>query len=143
MKLINYTNSNIQGNCIIDDGFIPVMDHINDVCKKHNFVCIIIDSKRNPKVKVKGAIVTPSEMSNHFVGQSIDVNLRNIATGEYFNSEKMKDKNGEDGNVIAEIENTMTRWGGRFKSIDSVHFDSGLNLKNPEHWKMLNEKYNG
>jgi hypothetical protein len=142
MKLINYTNTNIQGNCTIDDGFVPVMDHINDVCKKHNFVCIVTSSKRNSTL-VKGAIVTPAQMSNHLVGHAIDCNLKNLATGEYFNSEKMKDGKGEDEAVIAEIESTMIRWGGRFKATDSVHFDSGLNLKNPAHWHILNTAFNG
>ena len=47
MKLVNYTASNIQGNCVIDDGFIPVMEHINDVCVKHDFTFIVTSSKRN------------------------------------------------------------------------------------------------
>lgn len=141
MKLINYTNTNIQGNCVIDDGFIPVMEHINDVCKKHDFVCIVTSSKRDSTL-VKGAIVTPAQMSNHLVGHAIDCNLRNAKTGEYFNSDKMKDGKGDDEAVIAEIESTMVRWGGKFKAIDSVHFDSGLNIKNPLHWHELNKQFN-
>lgn len=142
MRLINYTNTNIQGHCVIDDGFVPVMDHINDVCKKHNFLCIITSSKRDSTL-VKGAIVTPAQMSNHLIGHAIDCNLKCLKTGEYFNSVKMKDGKGEDENVIAEIESTMLRWGGRFKAVDSVHFDSGLNLKNPAHWHILNTEFNG
>ena len=142
MNLINYKNTNIQGNCLIDDGFIPVMDHINEVCVKHDFTCVIIQAKRDPKVKVKGAIVKPSDMSNHYVGHAIDCNLRNNKNGEYFNSTKMGDGKGDDESVIHEFESAMNRWGGRFKTSDSVHFDSGLNIKNPLHWHELNNKYN-
>lgn len=141
MKLINYTNSNIQGECTIDDGFIPVMDHINEVCIKHDFTFIVTSSKRNSTL-VKGAIVTPAQMSNHLVGHAVDGNLKNNKTGEYFNSEKMKDGKGDDEVVINEIEGVMTRWGGRFKEMDSVHFDSGLNLKNPLHWQELHKQFN-
>lgn len=141
MKLINYTNTNIQGTCTIDDGFAPVMDNINDVCKKHNFIFIVTSSKRNSTL-VPGAIVTPAQMSNHLVGHAVDGNLKNIATGEYFNSEKMKDGKGDDEAVINDIEALSIRWGGRFKETDSVHFDSGLNLKNPAHWHILNIEFN-
>lgn len=142
MNLINYKASNIQGNCIIDDGFSVVMDSINEVCKKHDFVCIVTSSKRDSTL-VKGAIVTPAQMSNHLVGHAIDCNLRNAKTGEYFNSEKMKDGKGDDEAVIHDIELLSVRWGGRFKATDSVHFDSGLNLKNPLHWHELNKAFNG
>lgn len=141
MKLVHYSNTNIQGVCIVDDGFVPVMDHINDVCKKRNFMCIITSSKRDSTL-VKGAIVTPAQMSNHLVGHAIDCNLKNLTTGECYNSKKMGDGVGEDENVIHEIESTMDRWGGRFKATDVVHFDSGLNLKNPAHWHALNDEFN-
>ncbi len=141
MKLINYTNTNIAGKCIIDDGFVPVMDHINDVCKKHHFMFIVTSSKRDSTL-VKGAIVPPAKMSNHLVGHAVDGNLKNLTTGEYFNSKKMGDRKGDDEAVISEIESTMTRWGGRFKREDTVHFDSGLNLKNPAHWHVLNTEFN-
>lgn len=140
-ELINYTNTNFQGECIIDDGFVPVADHINDVCKKHGFVFIVISSKRASTL-VPGAIVTPAQMSNHLVGHALDGNLKHIASGEYFNSKKMGDGKGPDEALIQDIENAMTRWGGRFKTPDSVHFDSGLNVKNPAHWHVLNTKFN-
>lgn len=141
MKLIHYTNTNIAGECIIDEGFVPVMEHINDVCKKHSFVFIVTSSKRASTL-VKGAIVQPAQMSNHLVGQAVDGNLLNIKTKEYFNHTKMGDGKGEDDDVIHEIEGVMDRWGGRFKATDTVHFDSGLNLKNPAHWHVLNTEFN-
>jgi len=141
MKIINYKNTNIQGTCTIDDGFAPVMDHINDVCKKHGFIFIVTSSKRN-SIIVPGAIVKPAEMSNHLVGHAVDGNLKSIKTGEYFNSKKMGDGKGDDEAVIHDIESTMDRWGGRFKTPDTVHFDSGLNIKNPAHWHVLNTEFN-
>lgn len=142
MNLIKYTNTNFVGECIIDDGFVPVADHINDLCKKHGFLFVVIHSRRKPTDQLKGVIVPPSKMSNHYVGHALDGNLKHIATGEYFNSKKMGDGKGPDDILIHDIENIMTRWGGRFKTEDSVHFDSGLNVKNPAHWHILNTKFN-
>jgi hypothetical protein len=141
MSLIHYINSHIDNDCIIDEGFIPVMDNINEACKKHGVVFVVISSKRS-STKVAGAIVPPAEMSNHLVGHAVDGNMRDIKTGEYFNSKKMGDGKGVDDETLHEIENAMTRWGGRFKKKDVVHFDSGLNLKNPAHWHELNKLYN-
>lgn len=141
MKIILYINTNIQGICNIDDEFKPMMDIINDTCKQFDFTCVITSSKRASTL-VKGAIVTPAQMSNHLVGHAIDCNLKNNKTGEYYNSKKMGDGIGTDECVIKAIEAKGIRWGGEFRAKDEVHFDDSINLKNPDHWHLLNNTLN-
>ncbi len=71
------------------------------------------------------------------MANALDGNLQEIKTGEWFNSKKMGDGTGSDQNVIERLEKAGLRWGGRFKKNDEVHFDSGLNLKNPEKWQEI------
>lgn len=141
MKIIAYTNTNIQGICNIDDEFKTIMDQINEVCKHFDFNCVITSSKRASTL-VKGAIVTPAQMSNHLIGHAIDCNLKNNKTGEYYNSKKMGDGIAADECVIKAIEAKGIRWGGEFRAKDEVHFDDGLNLKKPEKWHELNKILN-
>lgn len=142
MKLIEYKGSNIEGKCVIDDEFAPSMDIINDVCKKHGFIFVTTSSKRVSTI-VPGAIVKPAEMSNHMVGHGVDGNLKEVSTGEYYNSTKMGDGRGNDECVIREIESRGVAWGGEFRAKDEVHFDDRLNIKNPTHWHELHKILNG
>lgn len=141
MEIISYKNTNIAGPCLIDKDFAPKMDIINDVCKKHGFIFVMTSSKRASTL-VPGAIVTPAQMSNHLVGHGVDGNLKEIATGEYYNSTKMGDGRGNDECVIREIEALGVRWGGEFRAKDEVHFDDGLNIKDPAKWHELNKLFN-
>ena len=117
------------------------MDIINDECKKKNFLFIATSSKRD-SLFVLGAIVEPAKMSNHLVGHGVDGNLQDLTTGEYYNSVKMGDGKGADECVIRAIEGRGLRWGGEFRKKDEVHFDDGLNLKDPAKWNELNKLYN-
>ena len=136
---INYKASNFRNECIVDDEFAKELDKMNTIAIKHNMLIIITSSLRH-STDVKGAIVTPSKVSNHLIGFAIDCNLQSTVTNEYFNSVKMGDKKGIDLLFIEDIEkNTKLRWGGRFKTVDYVHFDIPLNITNPKLWL---EKFN-
>lgn len=141
MKLINYTGSNISGTCIVEEGFVPSMDIINEECAKRDFIFVMTSSKRKG-THVPGAIVPPAEMSNHMVGHGVDGNLKSKKTGEYYNSVKMGDGRGEDECVIRAIEARGVRWGGEFRKKDEVHFDDAINIKDPKRWHELHAALN-
>ena len=137
--IIKFTASNFEGDCNVDDDFVIHLEKMNEVAVKYNMIVIITSSFRKD-TNVAGAIVTPAKMSNHLIGHAIDFNLKNIITGEYYNSVKMKDGGGYDElfcNEVVAI--TGLRWGMAFQVADSVHFDDGINIINPELW---HKKYN-
>lgn len=137
MKIVNYTASNFEGHCEVEETFVPYLVKMNNIALQHKMIVVVTSSLRKD-ANVKGAIVTPAQMSNHMVGHAIDCNLRSLATGEYFNSKKMGDRTGLDEKFIKEVEATTgLRWGGEFNTKDEVHFDDGLNIHNPEKWHQI------
>lgn len=140
MGLIKYIGTNIKGDCTIDYDFKVSMDIINATARKYGIVVVITSSKRS-STNVPGAIVPPAKMGCHLVGHAIDCNLE--VGKEYWNSKKMDNPSGVVLQFIEELESKGIRWGGRFAKKDSVHFDSGLNIKNPNKWHELNKQYNG
>jgi hypothetical protein len=135
-----FVASNFQGNCTVDEDFIPVLTKINEIAIKHNMIVIITSSFRKD-TNVKGAIVPPAKMSNHLIGQAIDFNLKHKITGVYYNSIKLADDTGPDELFLTEVVKSIPniRWGDSFKVKDSVHIDTALNVRNPVKWQ---EKYN-
>lgn len=122
--------------CFIDPDFEHSLKLMGDIAetlglKVHN------NSSFREDTNVKGAIVTPAKMSNHLIGQAIDCN---IVEGKVMWSSKML--LNPTGNVLKFINGCKAiglRWGGDFAKRDTVHFDSGLNIRNPKLWQ---EKYN-
>lgn len=141
-KLIEYKNTNIKGfqghKIMIETSFAPKLDTINTLAIKHGLMVWVTNSTRIGKVVLKGAIVTPSKISNHKVGHAIDMNLQDIKTGEWFNTAKMRDGVGKDNVFLTEVDlDSQLRWGGRFSVKDEVHIDDGLNIVNPELYKAI------
>lgn len=133
MALVKFTASNFEGNCTVDEQFVPYLERMNIVAVQHQMVVVVTSSFRMD-TNVKGAIVMPAKRSNHLIGYAIDCNLKNLTTGEYYNSKKMKDGVGADELFCDDVStSTGLRWGMAFD--DSVHFDYPLNLRNPELWE--------
>ena len=139
MAIINFKASNFIGECLVDEDFAVYLSKMNEVAIAHK-ISVIVTSALRKDTNVKGAIVTPAQMSNHLVGCAIDTNLKSITTGEYFNSVKMKDAKGLDESFIQAVKECGLRWVGDFHTVDSVHFDNGLNIHSPELWKKKYEK---
>lgn len=134
MKIINFKGSNFEGDCWIDEEILPEFIAFNNIAVKHTIIVKVISSGRKDS-KVKGAIVTPSEMSNHMVYQAVDINLIDRITGKYYNSKLMGDGIGRDELFLQDVDrNTNLRWGQAFNNPDSVHFDTALNIKAPFVW---------
>jgi len=139
MKTTNFKASNFENECNVDEEFALLLNQMNDIAVKHNMVVVITSSLRKD-TNVIGAIVTPAQMSNHLIGHAIDCNVKNKATGEFFNSKKMGDGAGADEIFLEDVDrNTDLRWGQAFNKPDSVHFDDALNIKKPNVWR---EKFN-
>ncbi|MES2590911.1 MAG: M15 family metallopeptidase [Bacteroidota bacterium] len=121
--------------CIIDEDFEHSLKLMGDIAEILG-IKISVNSSVRYDTNVKGAIVEPAEMGNHLIAQAIDANLWE---GKVFWTSKMLE--APTGNVLKFINNCKAiglRWGGDFKKPDPIHFDSGLNIKNPKLWK---EKY--
>ncbi len=141
-KIIEYQSKHVKGyngkKVLIDIGFLPTIQIIDDECKSHGFIFWVTNSYRKDTDVLSGTVVTPANMSNHKVGHALDGNLQHIKTGEWFNSVKMGDGKGIDEVLIQAIINKGVRYGGNFRKEDNVHFDDALNVNEPDVWK---EKY--
>jgi hypothetical protein len=126
-----FTSTNFNGDCTIDEDFEPTLVKMNEIAGKYNITVQVISSFRMD-TNVKGAIVTPATHSNHLIGHAIDCNL--VHAGQYYNSAKMQTDTGVVRQFINELKAEGIRWGGDFKKPDPVHFDDGLNLKDMPTW---------
>ncbi len=136
--------SNFVGDdLVVDKGFVEKINRINDYATNNNVKVFITDSFRATN-DVSGAIVTPSERSNHLVGHAIDMNLMYGANyGDYCNSGCLsQDTLPQDIQVFIEDirSDSGLRWGGDFSTPDVVHIDDGLNLRSPDQWEALLRK---
>lgn len=134
--LTTYTNPLLSGSpCIINDDFTDFMNTFCNFLSLSNCKAIITSSYR-PSDVVSDAIVTPAQHSNHEIGMAVDVNLID-STGVVWNSTALKTPSGDVLDFIQLMESAGYRWGGEFHQIDSVHFDNGCNVNNPEKWKAI------
>jgi hypothetical protein len=137
--LKSFIASNFQGECIVDEDFIPYLEGLNTVAIRHN-VRVVVTSSARKDIHVIGAIVNPAKKGNHLIAHAIDFNVVNLETGEYYNSTKLGDGTGVDEKFCLDVvKETGLFWGDAFVKPDSVHMDDRLNLKNPELWQ---QKYN-
>ena len=123
--------------CFVHVDFIPTMELLCTHAKNNGVKLVHISSYRKTS-NVKGAIVVPAKKSNHMVGFAIDCNIID-AKGVYWNSIKMRE--GLGGSVLNFITDATRdkkiRWGGNFRTKDEVHFDNGLNIRNPKKWEQV------
>lgn len=141
-KIVEYKGSNFKGlnnkPILVEESFVPKLNIMNELLKKYGLICWVTNSFRKEGALIKGAIVKPAGRSNHKVGHAIDFNLQLIATGEWFNTAKMRDKKGIDNLFLEELDQTPElRWGGKFTVQDEVHMDDGLNVTNPKLWDEI------
>ena len=132
-------SSGLTQGLYFDDDFIPLVDNAIDIAEKHGVTFLFTSGFRMNSDNLSGAVVTPAKMSNHFVGQAWDCSF--FVDGKFYNSTFLKEKGIPDllKASIEEIKGIGLRWGGDFTKVDLVHFDSGLNLSNPE---LYRQKYN-
>lgn len=125
--------------CLVDEEFLDEVEIVNSVAQKYGIFIYTTSSFRLVDQKVKGAIVTPAKMGNHFVGHGIDFNL--LYKGKIYGSVALKKPTGDIKLFIDECVSKGVRWGGNFRKPDDIHFDSGLNLRDPEKYKIKFAQY--
>lgn len=155
---IEFTGSNMIGlnsqKIMIDPLFYPHLTRLNEYAKSTNVRLLIIDSFRETNAGLTGAIVTPSDRTNHMVGHAIDMNVQ---YGPNFsktcNSACLRPSNVPANSTNEEIVTYVIdevrpflelliadpafKWGADFKvpKPDPVHIDDRLNLSNPSKWE--------
>ena len=147
--LMIYKGSNLAGydnqQTIVDFDFVPYMDRINSYAKNSNVIIYVTSSFRKKKHKLAGIIVPPSKKSNHLVGHAIDINI--FFDNVLYESEEIKKSNWAKlpvnvKNFLNQIQKDRTlRWGGDFKTEDTVHIDDKLLERNPTLWQELYDTY--
>ncbi|MES2416149.1 MAG: RHS repeat-associated core domain-containing protein [Patescibacteria group bacterium] len=141
--LVDYKGSNFIGKpATVHPDFMPGLKELNGYAE-NNDVSISVESSglRNPNISVSGAVATPAKLSNHFIGQAIDVSYIDNTTGISCDFNCFKNGNVPDNvsNLISNIQNSNNlRWGGDFKdNYDPIHIDTGLNVRNPSRYTEI------
>ncbi|HEX9990221.1 MAG TPA: M15 family metallopeptidase [Chloroflexia bacterium] len=135
--LTDYSGSNFEGEAVkADSEFVSSLDTINTLAG-NNKVKLYITSSFRTTSKVKGAIVTPAEKSNHMAGHAIDMNVKYGDKGTLCNSGCLGGTLPEGvSGFIKDVKATSgLRWGGDFDKKDPVHIDDGLNVNDPTKWE--------
>jgi hypothetical protein len=134
-----YRNERFTGNELrADIDFFPLLDRLNGFAADCDVEIFVTSSTREPGRTVAGAIVPPATRSNHLVGHAIDMNVR--CDGRLFDSQALKRDNLPNlpaavREFIERVRADATlRWGGDFDPEDPVHFDDGLNRRDPALW---------
>ena len=134
--------------CTINEDFKPAMELFCRYLEIVGCSALVNSAYREDSKSIKGAIVTPSKISNHFVGHAIDCNIydksNTIWTSnmlEIFVKESPK-YNATTNNEVLQLINlvrrsTSLRWGGDFHAWDTVHFDDGMNIHNMNKWNEI------
>jgi hypothetical protein len=134
-----YRNDRYIGNELrADVDFFPLLDRLNRFAADCDVEIFVTSSTREPGRTVTGAIVPPASRSNHLIGHAIDMNVR--FDGRLFDSTALKRDTllNLPAAVREFIElvraDATLRWGGDFNPEDPVHFDDGLNRRDPALW---------
>lgn len=134
--------------CMIHNEFVASMDLFCRYLEIVKCRASINSSYRPNADNIKGAIVKPARRSNHMIGCGIDCNLID-SKGKIWSSEDLEVFAPKSPNYNPKIINDISqllglvrrskvlRWGGDFTAFDTVHFDNGINISNPERWDEI------
>lgn len=138
--LLRFRGGYFRGSGIVHRGFVAAVEDINRYAIQCNVKIHLTSSFRKDNGrKITGAIVTPSKISNHFVGHAIDMNV--VDGRHWCNSNCLRNEKNQRSRVkcfISKIkQDANLRWGGDFSISDPVHIDDGLNRKNLQEYHRL------
>ncbi len=108
-----------------------------EACAREQGIKILVTSSlRSPNKPLKNAVVSPAQLSNHFVGHALDMNF--LYEGRCYGSFSFKRRHTIPLPICRFIENVKSsrhmRWGGDFSNPDYIHFDDKFNLRQPDHY---------
>lgn len=132
----NFLSETIGETIKIDKDFILDLERLGSYAKKCNLQILVTSSLRTFGKKVKGAIVKPASHSCHHIGHAIDMNI--YYKGIIYDSKKMNKVNYEylpdEVKYFFDllVSDNILRWGGYFKTEDTVHIDNDFYHKHKE-----------
>lgn len=132
---VTFTGSNFAGSLVCHRDFYPYIVQTNEIARKYGITVIVVSSYRAPGYDITGAIVTPSQISNHEAGCAYDFNLSYL--GKLWTSAELKYPVGSVKEFIKDVQAIGVRWGGTFNTPDVVHFDLPINLTDFPRWKVM------
>jgi len=141
-NLISVWPSSFDKEVEVDIGFADQIRFMGSCAQKRNIEIKVQSGFRREGISVSNAVVNPATTSNHLVGHAIDINI--FYNGKWYNGSELGSFATLPQPVkgfITECKNYGMRWGGDFLQIDPVHFDSGLNIRDPNEWKRLYRIY--
>lgn len=141
-----YFHPNIKGRPLLyyEPDFKQPLDLFAGYLTQTGLVIIVTRSYAVQNKIIPGAIVTPARRSNHLVAGAFDCNIKDKA-GKLWTSKELESPGGDVLELITLVrDGGIWRWGGDFNTPDGVHFDTGLNIKNPGRWlEIFNELHPG
>lgn len=123
--------------CLFDSDFEPKMKLFGDKAHELGLIIWANSSFRSDSNHIKGAVVPPAKMSNHFVAHALDANLKE--GDKMWSSKMLETPKSKVLELINYSKAIGLRWGGDFAKKDTIHWDDGLNIKNAALW---HQKYN-
>ena len=128
--LVLFDGSRFRGKpCRADILFLPMLEKINAYAEQAD-VYVFVTSSFRTTTNVRGAIVKPAKSSNHLAGHAIDMNV------DYDNGKRAHSVILKKYPSVPEpvrrflkfiIDDPDLRWGGQWRTPDSVHIDDHLN----------------
>ena len=139
-KLVPFTGSNIIGTARVFITFLPYLSGISALAQQCNAKVYITSSFRCMTCPVSGAVVDPSDKSNHHAGYAIDYNLgpSNKSVIEC-RSDCLASKNPPSYAkcFTSGLAGLGLRDGRQIQPSDPVHFDYPINLIDPKLYESI------
>jgi len=121
-----------------DEAFFPALDRLAEYAVSCGVRLHVNSSFRRQGQAVAGAVVPPARASNHHVGHAVDANVEvdgRLITSRVMEPSRLASAPKAACKFVALVRADRTlRWGGDFKQPDPVHFDDGLNVRDPAAW---------
>lgn len=121
----------------VNKGYLVRVLLFLDIAEQLGIKVYITSSFRFDSKKIKGAVVKPAKMSNHFIGFAFDCNFIE-SDGTWWNSHKLRHPEGKVKELIDYSKKINIRWGISFD--DPVHFDVPINIEQPEVYQFYYNK---
>ncbi|GHU01720.1 hypothetical protein AGMMS49960_12480 [Betaproteobacteria bacterium] len=128
----------------IDIDFFPFIEIMDQLAFDNDLEILVLDSFRIDGEPAVNGIVPASADSNHLVGHAIDINIRDKATGRYYNVTTL----GHYDSLPVSVRNFIDgcrmsgmRWGQDFPTPDPVHFDDNLAERDRAAYNKLYTQY--
>ncbi len=150
VEMVNFEASNFTGKSVVaNTNFIDGLKEINQIAQTNQvMVNVTSTGVRSPFKELDGAIVQQSDLSNHYTGSAIDMNVISGITNSNCNSRCLGTSSmpTDVSGFINDVSSSPTlRWGGEWSgdNYDPVHIDAGFNVNDFDGWKSQFQMIHG